>query len=525
MISTYESFLAPSRGALKSSIHQSELEKAKFIPLRLTVDERKLLKICENALNVSEYTDNVDIFYGARKKKGQRMIENLVDLMNICLGLLVARDLTKGEAEMKGKDLVDNLAFFKDMFEVVRRYKIMNPSKLRGNYGKMMWIIMDTESAVMKAACEVHFDLIKPILTVYSFLEERGMLAMLQDPLLWGASVRLDGGDSTPSVVDGGGCDDDDEKDRARAVRTESRACMIAKYSSDIISEDEINRLINSISDNDNYLSANAGPVDQMLSLLITHFDETHEPDERKFSLALSQRGGKKKIKDCEYGNSFSSYLSGYSSSFMGSGAQLSHTHQEQYMFVLQSLTLWQEIMRSMPRLWTFADKDMLAEFYHVADTGQGYHRMQSCPTVRSEMNRILSTVKGKFGRWIGLSVVHLGDRDVPNALVFIDKYTQVPNILGPISLCLQRINSLCMNDKPFLAYVTAEWGGVEQLKMQILSDFFKHGFDGSGDDGGSCIDGRLTSAWNWCSKLEKKPFYHCFMWSGFQGFDGDGFE
>lgn len=40
--------------------------------------------------------------------------------------------------------------------------------------------------------------------------------------------------------------------------------------------------------------------------------------------------------------------------------------------------------------------------------------------------------------------------------------------------------------------------------------------------DAGSCIDGRLTSAWNWGSKIEKKPYYHIFKIAGFVGFDGE---
>jgi hypothetical protein len=36
----------------------------------------------------------------------------------------------------------------------------------------------------------------------------------------------------------------------------------------------------------------------------------------------------------------------------------------------------------------------------------------------------------------------------------------------------------------------------VALLLLLLLQNFF---------DAGSCIDGRLTSAWNWCSKIEKK--------------------
>lgn len=37
-------------------------------------------------------------------------------------------------------------------------------------------------------------------------------------------------------------------------------------------------------------------------------------------------------------------------------------------------------------------------------------------------MHNIIHRVQTRMGGWVGSSVVHLGDSNVPNALVFIDK-------------------------------------------------------------------------------------------------------
>ena len=93
---------------------------------------------------------------------------------------------------------------------------------------------------------------------------------------------------------------------------------------------------------------------------------------------------------------------------------------------------LWREITTDMFRLWYLAEQDLLQESsgYRLCDTGQGLNRVQSAPRVSKAMHQILHTCQARVGSWVGSSVVHLGDHNVPNALIFIDKYTQV----GPSS-------------------------------------------------------------------------------------------
>jgi hypothetical protein len=147
-------------------------------------------------------------------------------------------------------------------------------------------------------------------------------------------------------------------------------------------------------------------------------------------------------------------------------------------------------------------------------------------------MHTILARAQQKVGSWVGSSVIHLGDHNVPNALIFIDKYTQIYRILLPMVSTVSKIDSL--NSAPLGRYIDDAFQSHEHAKKTILCDFFKHGFDGSGGlnrllitladnffDAGSCIDGRLTSAWNYCSQIEKKPYFPLFLLTGFVSFDG----
>ena len=67
------------------------VNRAKYIPVRLTLSERKYLRLLEAALKVSEYTDKIDII-GAALSKPKRIVAQIRELCAILSGLVLAAD-------------------------------------------------------------------------------------------------------------------------------------------------------------------------------------------------------------------------------------------------------------------------------------------------------------------------------------------------------------------------------------------------------------------------------------------------
>ena len=65
----------------------------------------------------------------------------------------------------------------------------MNPDKMRSEYGKLIYLLMDAADPSIQALLE--FNAVRPLKTVYSLLEERGALAMLSDPLMARATQEI----------------------------------------------------------------------------------------------------------------------------------------------------------------------------------------------------------------------------------------------------------------------------------------------------------------------------------------------
>jgi hypothetical protein len=497
-------------------------ERAKFVPMRLTYDERKYLRLIDSTVHVSRYTDHMDGLSGPRVNPARKMALQMKQLCAILTGMQVAHSYEQGQQLMQNRDYNTKSLFFQTVLEIGRRYKILNPERMRDSYGKLMYFLQDSCKPDVRELLE--FDTVVRVRTVYDVLSKSSKgLEMLEDPQLRIATMEImPEGKSRMQIQR-------EIKAKETAIKHLSKTyCSVARrrkhmgfrgYSlgllrssyadsdsdddgknNEELTEDEVEQCIYSLGDHSTYIRFNREPCDRLITCLKEYFDPRNPGS---VSLAIEEGVD---------------------------GARLSHDHERQYTFVLQSMTLWREVLDNMFQLWHLAEEDLLDEehAYVLTDTGQGLQRVQKSPRSVVAMQKILAKVQRKVGGWIGSSTVHLGDHNLPNALMFIDKYIQVPRFLGPLVLTLDKIPQLSESSTGMKEYVNS-FGGVKALQKTILADFFRHAFDGSGADNffdaGSCIDGRLTSAWNWCSSIEQKSYFPIFLLTGFSGFDGkEGF-
>lgn len=89
-------------------------ERSKYIPLRLTIEERKFLRLLEAALNVSEYTDKIDVIVYASKTK--RIVAQIRELCAILSGLVMAADYKTGQDLFQDRNFEDNAEFLSKVY-------------------------------------------------------------------------------------------------------------------------------------------------------------------------------------------------------------------------------------------------------------------------------------------------------------------------------------------------------------------------------------------------------------------------
>lgn len=157
----------------------------------------------------------------------------------------------------------------------------------------------------------LNFSCVKPIKTVYTVLEESDAIDLLRDDLVSLATKEIySEGRSRREIQK-------DIKSKERAIES-----LASRYERKGLSQENIRQCLYSIGDNHSFLRANRDPCERMIGYLKDHFHPTKAQDS-KTSLAI--RSGK-------------------------GGARLSHDHAKQYAYVMQSLTLWREILHGQCR-------------------------------------------------------------------------------------------------------------------------------------------------------------------------------
>jgi hypothetical protein len=180
----------------------------------------------------------------------------------------------------------------------------MNPDKMRNTYGKLIYMLQDSQLPEIQDM--LGFTAVSPIRTVYKVLEEGGALDMLREDIISIATQEISAENKSRREVQS-------------AIKAKERAIekLASKYSRSTEMDDEqLKQCLYSIGDNSAFLRTNRDPCQKLIQYLNQYFHPTTPAGGR--SLAI--RSGR-------------------------NGARLTHGHEKQYSYCLQSLTLWRDIL------------------------------------------------------------------------------------------------------------------------------------------------------------------------------------
>jgi hypothetical protein len=174
-------------------------------------------------------------------------------------------------------------------------------------------ILSSQDSQTPEVKDLLSFSCVAPIKTVYSVLEKYECVDLLRDELVPVATKEIYSEGKTRRETQ------KDIKSKERAIET-----LAHRYAKGELTEEDVRQLLYSIGDNNAFLRVNRDPCDRMIAYLKHYFDPKNPGKDESTSLAI--RSGK-------------------------NGARLSHDHSRQYAYVLQSLTLWREILHGEQQL------------------------------------------------------------------------------------------------------------------------------------------------------------------------------
>ncbi|MFN9983571.1 MAG: DUF2009 domain-containing protein, partial [bacterium] len=101
--------------------------------------------------------------------KNQRIIDGILEVCNIAVGLATAAGLDDVHLEserhqqhhtvsykLASRTPRQNETFLQDLYEIGRRNKVLNPSKMRGTYGKLMYLLQDAQCPTVAKTLGFH---------------------------------------------------------------------------------------------------------------------------------------------------------------------------------------------------------------------------------------------------------------------------------------------------------------------------------------------------------------------------------